>query len=86
MAWSTVMCRRPRKRAEMPPVPVPAMKSKTSHGRSGAGGAEGVLDALLSWSRSMNSRRMKSEERPRTPPPSSVRIRILRDEPDMMSG
>ena len=30
--------------------------------------------------------KMRSEERPRTPPPPSVRMRILRDELEMMAG
>ena len=55
MAWPTVMCKWPRKRAEMPPVPVPMMKSKTSQGLSGVEGALGMLDALVCWSCSMNS-------------------------------
>ena len=55
MAWPTVMCKWPRKRAEMPLVPVPVMKLKTSQGRSGAEGALGMLDALVCWSCSMNS-------------------------------
>ncbi len=83
MAWSTVICRRPRKRAEIPPVPVPTMKSKMSQGRSGDDGVLGVLEAFKCWSRSTNSRRMRSEERPRTPPPSKVRMRTLGDERDM---
>ena len=74
MAWPTIMCKRPRKRAEMPPVPVLMMKSKTSQGRSGAEGALGVLDALVCWSCSMNSRSMRSKEKPWTLPPSSVRM------------
>ena len=55
MAWPTVICKQPRKRADMPPVPVPMMKSKTSQGWSGVEGALGMLDALVCWSCLMNS-------------------------------
>ena len=74
MAWPTIMCKQPRKRAEMPPVPVLMMKSKTSQGRSGAEGALGMLDALVCWSCLMNSQSMRSKEKPQKPLPLSVRI------------
>ena len=74
MAWPTVMCKRPRKRAEMPPVPVPLMKLKMLQGQSGVEGVLGVLDALVCWSCSMNSRSMRSKEKPWMLPPLSVRM------------
>ena len=74
MAWPTVMCKQPRKRAEMPQVPVLTMKSKTLQGRSGTEGALGMLDALVCWSCSMNSQRMRSKERLQMLLPSSMRM------------
>ena len=61
MAWPTIMCKWPRKRAEMPPVPVLTMKSKTLQGRSDVEGESGMLDVLVYWSCSMSS---QSEVRP----------------------
>ena len=61
--------RRPSMRAMSPPVLVPPMRSKCSQGRGV------VLDFLRRAISSIRSRRMRSEERPRTPPPSRARIR-----------
>ena len=68
------MRRRPSMRAMRPPVLVPPMRSKYWHGRGV------VVRSLRRAISSMRSRRMRSEERPRTPPPSRVRIRAQEGE------
>ena len=74
MAWPTIMCKQPRKRAEMPPVPVPMMKLKMLQGQSGVEGGLGMLDALVFWSCLMNLQSMRSKEKPQMPPLSSMRM------------
>ena len=57
--------------ATSPPVPLPPIKSKYSHGR-------GAVEAPLSLPMpSMISRKTNSEESPRAPPPSREIIRGL---------
>ena len=65
----------PSIRAINPPVLVPHMRSKTSHGRIGGIGSRGLnswIRLRLIWSISALS--MTCEEIPRTPPPSRDRI------------
>lgn len=71
---STSILSRPSMMAISPPVPVPAMRSKCSHG-FGTSCRFGALPSVSTNVRCINSWRIMSIEYPRTPPPSSDRMR-----------
>lgn len=70
-ARKTTILKRPSMIAINPPVLVPPMRSKYSQGK-------GAIVALVRRRiSSMISRKIKSDDKPRTPPPSSDKIRGL---------
>jgi len=60
----------------IPPVLVPQMRSKYSHGKGGLSEAVAwPLFAMILCTSCMSCWTMRSDDSPRTPPPSSARIR-----------